>query len=397
MTSWLDCLARCTLPLALVVAVSATGCGTDTSGDGLAVDTGAARSKPKPPKPSGTPAPGPSAGTGSLAWQVRLDGPYSMVRPALGPDGTVYAIDVNSNLYAVAPDGTLRWKKAGAGNKGLAVGGDGTVYVGSESAVRAFGPDGALRWQYVESPRAFILLGIAVGPDGNVYGVATEGLGVFSLTPGGALRWKMPEGYFRPNVSYGEIVFGPGPAGPQLYFYANHHVRAVRLDGRSAWEIGYGNQPAVSPYDGSVHVGDTAFRAGDGSILWQVGISSGATPVIDARGTSYFSFLQSSVYAVDASGRTLWTRSSSDWLDEATLDPAGKTIVFTATDATTGGGVLDAFSTSGTLLWRLAFPGLGGGTQYADTRLRFTPDGAAAYLVTASSATGFSYLTAIGL
>lgn len=318
--------------------------------------------------------------------------------PALGPDGTVYAVDVHANLYAVSPDGTLRWKVPSAGGKGVAVDGDGTVFVGSEGAVRAYGPDGVLRWTFVQNPRAFVLQGIAVGPDGNLYGVATQGIGVFSLTPQGALRWATPEVYSRPFVGYSEIVFGPGPKGPQLYFYANNHTRAVRLDGTPAWSVVYGGQPAVSPVDGSVHVGDVALRASDGSVQWQLGLSSGATVAVDARGTSYFTFLQSAVYAVDASGKQLWTRTASDWLQTPTVDPAGTKVVFTGSDPATNAGVLDAYSTSGALLWRLALPSIGGATQWVDTPLRFTADGATAYLVTAQSTSvspAHAFLTAI--
>src|SRR4029079_132983 len=131
---------------------------------------------------------------GMVNWRLRLNGAYSQVRPARGPDGTIYAIDVNGSLYAVTPNGALKWIRS-AGDKGLDVGPDGTIYTGSENTVKAFQPDGVLKWTFVQNPRAFILIGIAVGPDGNIYGVATEGIGVFSLTPAGSLRWAHPEGY----------------------------------------------------------------------------------------------------------------------------------------------------------------------------------------------------------
>ena len=90
---------------------------------------------------------------------------------------------------------------------------------------------------FVQNPRAFICLGVSVGPDGNIYSVGTEGMGVFSLTPAGTLRWTNPEPYDRPIVDYGEIVFGPNGSNQQLYFYANNHVRAVRLDGNSVFTL----------------------------------------------------------------------------------------------------------------------------------------------------------------
>ena len=53
--------------------------------------------------------------------------------------------------------------------------------------MKAFNPDGSLKWTFIQNPRAFIMLGLSVGPDGNIYGVGTQGMGVFSFTPQGTL------------------------------------------------------------------------------------------------------------------------------------------------------------------------------------------------------------------
>lgn len=51
------------------------------------------------------------------------------------------------------------------------------------------------------------------------------------------LRWTNPELYDRLIVDYAEIVFGPNDNQQQLYFYANNHLRTVRLDGASVFAI----------------------------------------------------------------------------------------------------------------------------------------------------------------
>ena len=177
------------------------------------------------------------AAANHVNWRFRMNGPYSYVRPAIGPDQTVYAVDVFDHLYALAPDGALKWLVRGAGDKGVAVGLNGTIYVASEDYIKAFNPDGSTKWTFVQNPRAFICLGVSVGPDGNIYSVGTEGIGVFSLTPAGALRWQTPEAYDRRIVDYAEILFGQNGSDSNSIFSANNHLRAVRLDGTSVFTI----------------------------------------------------------------------------------------------------------------------------------------------------------------
>ena len=120
---------------------------------------------------------------------------------------------------------------------------------------------------FVQNPRALTCLGVSVGPDGNIYSVGTEGMGVFSLTPAGTLRWTNPEAYVRPIVDYGEIVFGPNGSNQQLYFSANNSPAGstARRQLRSS-RFTAGGQPAIAP-DGSVHNSLSAFSP-DGNLLW---------------------------------------------------------------------------------------------------------------------------------
>ena len=115
------------------------------------------------------------AAASHVNWRFRMDGPYSEVRAAVGPDKTVYAIDAFFHLYALAPDGGLKWLVRSAGDKGVAVGPDGIIYVASEGFINAFNTDGSAKWSFVQNPRAMICLGVSVGPDGNIYSVGTEG------------------------------------------------------------------------------------------------------------------------------------------------------------------------------------------------------------------------------
>jgi outer membrane protein assembly factor BamB len=55
-------------------------------------------------------------------------------RPAIDTDGTIYVGSYDGKLYAVNPDGTMKWSfltREGVGDSSPAIGGDGTIYVGS--------------------------------------------------------------------------------------------------------------------------------------------------------------------------------------------------------------------------------------------------------------------------
>ncbi|HEX9952526.1 MAG TPA: PQQ-binding-like beta-propeller repeat protein [Rubricoccaceae bacterium] len=182
---------------------------------------------------------------GQRLWSVdvrttTVGGYADMSQPAVAPDGTVYL--VTDSLYAISPAGERLWT-APASMSEVSLGADGTVYAAAANTVYAYAPDGTQRWAFTESPAGFgVLRGPTVGPDGNVYVVTTNGgLGIFSLTPGGALRWNVPgvsvQGFFPVD----RLAFGPD----NLYF-ADENVPgcgpslssglvSVSLDGTIEW------------------------------------------------------------------------------------------------------------------------------------------------------------------
>jgi hypothetical protein len=335
------------------------------------------------------------AADGRVLWRFRMDGPYSQVRPVIGPDGTLYAVDAFDHLYAIAPDGGLKWVVRGAGGKGVAVGADGSVYTGSETAIRAFHSDGSEEWTFTEDPSAFILVGIAVGPDGNLYAAATEGMGVFSLTPEGALRWQTPNPYDRLIIDYNEIVFGDNAGTPQLYFFANRLLRGITLTGHPVFAIEGGiaqlqhaASPAVGP-DGSVHTAISAYTP-DGGPLWTftnpypMNVFSKST--VGGDGTHYYVQNLTQLFALDPEGSPRWHVTLDDDVDGPIVDPTNAQLLLIGSDTLDHPGlVLSKSAADGSELWRVVLPVENGLNQFVDTRARFRPDGQAAYLVTATA------------
>jgi hypothetical protein len=135
------------------------------------------------------------AGAASVKWRFEGDGQYILQSPAVAPDGSVAVVGSSGRLYSLTPTGALRWSVPSVGGDGgPSIGPDGTVYVGSGNRVTAVAPDGTIRWTHVEpSSGQGVIAGPTVGPDGNVYVVADiGGLGAYSLSPTGQLRWSNP-------------------------------------------------------------------------------------------------------------------------------------------------------------------------------------------------------------
>lgn len=333
---------------------------------------------------------------GRIAWRFEMDSMYAITRPATGPDGTVYTVDVGGHLYALTPAGALKWIFNGAVPKGLSIGADGTIYTGDESAVTAVNADGTLKWRFVESPRAFILLGPNVGPDGNIYAVADDGLGVFSLTPAGQLRWGIPEAYAREIVDYQEIVFGPAGSNQQLYFHANQHFKGITVDGSTKFTVqGDGSQPAVAP-DGTVvtHTWSTgaggvlhAYDPTTGQPKWSFYISPNnvsTAPDVDKNGNTYVGWNLSYMYKLSPTGQQLWkfTEPGFGILNAPIANPAG-TVVLAGGQPNYGRvGYFEAVNTStGTPMWKQSVgkDPASGKPVVPYSRARFSADGTMAF------------------
>ncbi|MGB4714544.1 MAG: PQQ-binding-like beta-propeller repeat protein, partial [Defluviitoga tunisiensis] len=92
----------------------------------------------------------------------------------IGSDGTIYVGSYDSYLYsylyAINPDGSLKWKyETGSGiESSPAIGSDGTIYVGSlDNYLYAINPDGSLKWKYETDD--WIDSSPAIGSDGTIY------------------------------------------------------------------------------------------------------------------------------------------------------------------------------------------------------------------------------------
>ena len=353
--------------------------------------------------------------SGEVKWRFQADSLYILQRPAVGLDGTIVAHDSSGFVYALQPDGGLKWifQTPAFAYGPPSVGADGSVYVASISTIYALNADGTLKWTFTDPNSQGVIAGPTVGPDGNVYAVTDlNGRGAIMLSPSGQLLWSHPG---IPSLyEYGgigaEIVFGPSmPGGPvdQLYVAFDRefdpHLWAFGLDGDQRWTVPTGGQidpfmqfqpqPAVGP-DGTVYLTSLVSTTGWGLIAY--GPRHGAqkwsffpspangmsAPDVGPDGVIYLARSLSFLQAVNPNGTARWQFFDETIVDYPVASPANN-VVFAGGRPDFGlPGFVRAYRTTGQLLWQIELGQENGGSQIMYSRPRFTPDGLAVYFGT---------------
>jgi outer membrane protein assembly factor BamB len=215
-------------------------------------------------------------------WEYRFDQPVrGGVLPEIGEDGSAYAISENDRLYALNPDGTLRYQvdlptglfqmdpaEPVYGSIWPFVLPDGTVLIVSErDTVYAIGPEGEVAWEHELEAR------LAEHPtltkDGIVYLVDEQGgLSAFVAT---GFRWRFQsQAASRPANS---AVAGPdGKVYYTVTDLSRGFVQAVSPDGQGLW-VTQAETGAIYEYlqvspDGTlVFLKEDVFSAENGQLL----------------------------------------------------------------------------------------------------------------------------------
>lgn len=188
-----------------------------------------------------------SIADGHKLWGAQLDG--ILGEPALGADGTVYVGTTEGTLYAVAPDGTPRWKyQAEAWVHSAPIISGTLIYAASEEgAIFALDSTGAQRWRFELGAAP---AGLALGSDGMVYASTADGQ-LHALDRDGRPRWTTPLGGGAPTApaagTDGLVYVGAEDGG----------LRVVRPDGAIAGVFGFDVPIRIPPLvgsDGAVYV-----------------------------------------------------------------------------------------------------------------------------------------------
>jgi len=119
---------------------------------------------------------------GTLKWKFEIDSEVEVESsPAISSDGTIYVGSDDGYLYAINPDGTLKWKFktenwGTAQSSSPAIGSNGTIYVVSKVYplyLYAINLDGTLKWKFQIEDGAYS--SPAIGSDGTIYAASYDG------------------------------------------------------------------------------------------------------------------------------------------------------------------------------------------------------------------------------
>lgn len=296
---------------------------------------------------------------GELKWKFDLDNnsdddniwtnDNNGASPAVGIDGTIYIMDHRNVIYAVNPDGSLKWKNNTyesdhswhVGQKTPAIGSDGTLYVCAGRILYALDPvNGLAKWQ-TETLRGGNVCAVSavIGVDGTIYLASNDRF--YAIKPDGTHKWPSPyelvaeneKSFSSPAIGAdGSIYFGAEGTG-DVYYHVGY-VYAVNADGTHKWRyVVPGSRqvrasPAIAP-DGTVYITTKAYfdeikqpaycvalRPEDGSVKWiyqiepnpdnPVAQDSYTTPAVGADGIIYIAAETGFIYALNPDGTLKW-------------------------------------------------------------------------------------------
>ena len=242
-------------------------------------------------------------------WRYNC-GDYVQGGPIIDKNGIVYFGGFNGYLYALYPNGTLKWKNyIGTIDSTPAIDENGIVYVGTiwwmDRLYAVYSNNGTIKWSYYDTGDD-IDSSPAIGTDGTIY-FGDWGGWIHALNPNGTLKWK----YHTGNIVTGSPAIGPdgavycGSHDNKLYaFYPNN--------GTVKWTFQTGDWVRVNPCigdDGTIYCVSLdsylyAIYPENGTMKWRVSVGGGTNPTIGKDGTIYAGY--SYLCAVRPNGTIKW-------------------------------------------------------------------------------------------
>jgi outer membrane protein assembly factor BamB len=312
-----------------------------------------------------------------LKWSLHVeDRIYSS--PAIGSDGTIYVGSNNGKIYAVNPDGSIKWVfvTGSAVSSSPAVSVDGTIYVHSDDGkLYAINPDGSQKWSFETGQSTISILSSSpvIASDGTIY-VGSTDTKLYALNPDGSLKWVFETDDIivsSPTLGLDGTVYVTAgtlfsPPGATLYAINPDGILKWSLSKSAGLIIGGDASTAAVGSDGTIYVGSQDGKLyainPDGSIKWtfQTGLGISSSPALGSDGTIYVHSSEDNVgadtrlYAITPEGGLKWSFRTGAYLPSSSPAIGGDGVIYIV-----GGDYLYAISSDGSLKWSVLIPGVG--------------------------------------
>ncbi|MFC1490616.1 PQQ-binding-like beta-propeller repeat protein [Candidatus Latescibacterota bacterium] len=296
-----------------------------------------------------------SAEQDGLVFKYQTGNEISLSSPAIGEDGTIYIGSKDGLLYALNPNGTLKWKYSTNGPiwSSPAIGSNGVIYIGSDdTALHAVNPNGTGKWKYLTDGE--IWASPAIGNNGDIYFSSFDNI-FYALKSDGTKKWEYEIGTMMissPSISLsGNIYFGA----------IDGNLYALRTDGTLKWSFPTDAEIYSSPAigdDGTVYVGNNNSMYAvnpDGTKKWYTYFENvvESSPAIGEDGTIYVGVDDGNLYALNPyNGSIIWSFAAEDMIVSSPAVGNDGTIYVGSNE-----GVLYAISPDGNKKWQYVADG----------------------------------------
>jgi len=292
----------------------------------------------------------------AMKWYVKDEDDYMEGSSIIDVNGTIYC--GSYQLYAVSPNGTVKWKTKTDGiiYSAPAIDKHGTIYFGTAMIGRgwlyAVTSGGVIKWRFYVGDE--IYSSPVIDSNGTIY-FGSLNYNFYAIYPNGILKWEYNTGHFifsSPTLGLdGSIYVGALGPGDDGYLYAFNPNGTVKWSYNAGWVHG----SAAVGEDGTIYavsddVGLYALYPNNGTIKWQCNQISGAwtTPIIGKDGTIYVGNSRGGFYAVRPNGTIKWMfpLSGGFWFGPSAALSSDGTIYFGTTNALGGSGGFYALNAS---------------------------------------------------
>jgi len=233
----------------------------------------------------------------------------------IGNDGTIYCsgYDFGSKLYAVNPNGTIKWEST---NGGLcshpAIGNDGTIYSTSDEQLFATNMDGSLKWKYSLNRIVYYFAGDPyIGNNETIYAVTGGTAALMAFDANGALKWLYRDfNAFNDGIKNVLSIGSDGTVYISVASSSGNTIQAITESGQRKWAYAANNSSPLSSATidnmGTIYFFERSFSRKlvalnpDGTFKWSLNMPSNPSdisPIIGPSGTVYIGTTAGTLYA----------------------------------------------------------------------------------------------------